>query len=349
MKSFPAAGRGRRLLLAALALAAAGAGASCRDIEADALYALRLPGPPEERDWAAAVPLRVMVAGGSVHLEDRPTSAQEVDQDTVHRNSASCHHGPAMKNSFPVWLRAYHDRDRLYLRLSWPDLTRDETDRELVRRGGAWRLDGEEGDGISVVFPMENRASFDCSQVCHLDDFSLAGGQFREGARMRFDRDALADLWLWRAEGPGVMDLFLDRRGIHRDLGASDPRARNSLASASGSASGGLAAVVFGPEDGPVADAAGKSLPPSFRPAEGTRLPANLPLSPGGRGSNITGRSRYRRGLWEVTLTRSLSTGDPRDMTFVPGETYYFGLSVLDNTQRDHHIAAGAWKMKVLS
>ncbi len=322
---------------------------ACRGIEADTLYVRHLPGAPVERDWNNAVPLRVMVSGGAVHRDARPVAAQEVDQDTVHRNTASCHHGPAQKSTFPLWLRAYYDERHLYLRLCWPDQTRDRESRRWVRRGGAWHLEGEEGDGVALVFPQDAGPAFTCAVICHLDDWNMAEGRFQESARMRFMERGKADLWLWRASDRVVRDLHIDQVGIHPDRGPDALREPNSRRASTGQGSLGGASLVFGPGDEPFADAAGRPLPPDWRPAEGTVLPVYLPLPESQRRSTIQASERYRDGLWEVTLVRPLATGDPGDMVFQRGDTYLFGLSVMDNTLRNHHIVDTSWKLKMLS
>jgi hypothetical protein len=328
------------MFLAALALPLVLA-AGCRSIEADALYARRLPGPPDERDWADAVPLRLLPSGGAVHKPPRVNAAQEVDRDTVHRNSASCHHGPSAVSAFPVWLRAYHDARNLYLRLSWPDETADLPTRHWAWSGGSWRQFGGDGDGLALVFPAGGDAAFSCSLVCHLDDYTVSGGRFQESARMHWKADGMADLWLWRA-GEGPRDLFLDRDGIRRDADGEPVRRGNSLAESSGG---------IPPEggDGPVADAGGRPLPAGFRPVEGQVLPAWLPLSAPGEGSTMTARERRRDGLWEITFVRPLDTGDPRDVPFAPGGSYPFSLSVLDDTLRNHHVVDRSWLLKLLN
>lgn len=322
---------------------------ACSTIEADILYARRLPGPPGETDWDSAVPLRIMASGGKVHRNLKPLSAQAVDQDTIHRNSASCHHGPSLDTSFPVWLRAYYDRDNFYIRLRWPDLTMDNEERGWVRQGGLWVLEGAEGDGVSLVFPAVQSPSFDCSLICHLDDWSVAGGKFQESARMHYAGEGLADIWLWRAGKGSVLDLFIDSGGIHPDGRPDGYRIMNSSYAASGKEGSIGDYLAFTERDTPYADASGTPLPEEFRPSEGTVLPAYLPLPREVEEGNILVNEHYRDGIWEITLIRPLSTGDTGDIAFEPGGTYFFGMSVMDDTIRDHHLVETVWKLKLIS
>lgn len=321
--------------------------AGCADFEADSLYARRLPGAPTEADWRDAVPLRLAASGGLVHREVKSVAAQEIDQDTVHRNSASCHHGPGGAVTVPVWARAYHDDRNIYLRITWSDLTDDREARSWVREKDGWAVRGSEGDGMSLVFPLQPGA-FSCSMACHLDDFRMAGDRFEEGARMRFNRPAAADLWMWRNSEAAATDLYMDDKGIWPDAGGGSIRRPNSRMAAFPDAFPGDDPQL-GRADAPYIGADGKPLPEKWDPPVGTALPAYLPLPEAVARGNIRTAARYRRGLWEVTLTRPLDTGSPQDVSFSPGSTRLFGVSVMDNTRRDHHIVETARTLLVIS
>ncbi len=321
--------------------------AGCADFEADTLFARRLPDAPTEADWRDAVPLRLVASGGAVHREVKSVAAQEVDQDTVHRNSASCHHGPGGGVTVPVWARAYHDGRNLYLRLTWTDLTDDLESRHWVREQGGWKVEGNEGDGVSLVFPMDGGA-FSCAMTCHLDDFRMAGDHFEESARMRFNRPATADLWMWRNSEAAVVDLYMDDRGIKPDEGGEQIRRPNSRMAAFPDEFPGDDPIL-GRADSPYVGADDKPLPENWSPPPGTELPAYLPLQDELARGNMRTAARYRRGLWEVTLTRPLDTGSPKDIQFRPGSPRLFGVSVMDNTRRDHHVVETARTLLVIS
>jgi hypothetical protein len=315
-------------------------GAACAPLEAPHLLARRLPGPPGEEDWRASVPLKVLVSGGSVHRVDRNPLPQMVDQDTVHRNTASCHHGPAQKVEVAAWIRAFYDDRRIYLRVTWGDLTADREGRRWVARGGDWRLEGDEGDGVALAFPLESGAGFSCASLCHLDDWQMRGGRFQESARMRTEGGKQADIWLWRASGAAAREVTLDGAGFRRRDGGLGLRLANSRRERI-LQEGGL------PDqpDGPLENGGGS--PPGGAPPAG-EAPAYLPLPGGGGGGTMHTDERYRDGLWEVTFSRLLDTGDPRDVSFQPGTSRPFSLSILDNTRRDHHINEHAWQLRLI-
>ncbi len=320
----------------------------CREIEFDRLYALKLPGPPTTEDWERALPLKVFATGGHVHRVEKERSPQEVDQDTIHRVSASCHHGPSETVTFPVWLRAYHDDDRLYLRVSWPDLTMDSAGRVWTRRDDSWTVEGGGGDGLGIIWPVTSGGDFNCTMACHLDDFAVSGGMFRESARMRFASEGLADVWMWRAAGEEIRDLFLDREGIRPDDGTESIRSGNSVLEMRGNLPKERRALIFGPGDRPYADSRGKPLPEGYEAPPGMVLPAYLPLPEGGAKGNIVALKGYDNGVWEITISRELDTGDDRDIVFSPGGTYAFGLAVMDDTIRDHHVVDTVWELELL-
>lgn len=323
--------RNSLILLTALFALALGA---CREIPSDRLYALRLEAAPGESDWERALPRMVSVKGGRVHKE---VLLADIDEDTVHTTTASCHHGASLPDPVAVDMRAFYTDADLYLRLSWKDATFDAAMREWTFDGVQWHNGGGAEDGFGLIFDAKSHFQrFSCSFACHIDDFGVSGANFHATNKMKLvEKGEWVDLWNWKAQRTGrhgfADDRYLDPEGMHGDTPGEIFR-ENSKAR--------VAATIppFAEGDAPIYDAEGLSVGKEFRPA-GSRAPGYLTERPiGGRG-DVAAFAVWKNGRWTVTLRRSLNTGDPRDVTFVPGDPagIAFGLSVMDNTLLEHY------------
>ena len=291
-----------------LALLAAG----CRS-PTDRVYALPLDGPPTEGDWAGAVAFRAEATGG------RTTRADEaaVDADTVHRATASCHHGTRAP-PVDVEVRAFYTGDRLYLRLSWTDPT--------LHTGPGWRWDGRTWtpgahgqDGAAVLWGPGDPA-FRCARACHLVDFRMAGAGALPDYRMATPAPwGALDLWVWKAGWGRVTgvaeDMELGPEGRRPDR----PGERFVL----NRASGGGDAPLVAPD-----------------PEPGAEAPAFLDRGAGPGRTEVSARGRWDRGRWVVTFSRALRGRDPGDVVLEPGGLYRLGLALLDGVSEDHNAVA---------
>jgi hypothetical protein len=308
---------------------------ACKEIPADRLYALHLDQPPTDADWQRALPRLVTVRGGRPHVLN---PLPDVDADTVHTTTASCHHGASLPDPVEVDVRAFYTDADLYLRLSWPDPTRDTAIREWLFDGQAWHNAGGFEDGFGLLWDAGGRfPRFTCSHACHIDDFGVAGDNFHAHNKMKLPREGLwLDLWNWKAQRTGRQgfadDRFLDAAGMHGDVPGELFR-ENSRAAAQPSD-----IEPFAEGDIPIYDADGQPVDKEFRPA-GSRAPGYLTERPAGSRGDIVARTQWRGGRWTVVLRRALATGDPRDAQFVPGDLsgIAFGLSVMDNTLNEHY------------
>lgn len=303
----------------------------------DRLYALWLDHVPTAADWDRALPRLVTVKGGRVH---RLNPLPDIDEDTVHVTTASCHHGSTPPAPLDVDLRAFYTDGDLYLRLSWPDPTRDEAMRQ-------WRFDGKEWlatpaleDGFGILWdPAARFGKFTCSYACHIDSFGVTGANFHAANRMKLPRDEgiELDLWNWKAGRTARFGFADDRtlgfKGMEGDapgeLFPANSRARTA---------GQGAVEVFGPGDAPIYDQEGRPIGKEFRPA-GSVAPGYVTERPVGSRADIAAVSAYRDGRWIVILRRALRTGDPRDVAFTPGQRSgaAFGLSIMDDTIKEHY------------
>ncbi|PLX79139.1 MAG: hypothetical protein C0614_08175 [Desulfuromonas sp.] len=308
----------------------------CKEIPTDRLYALWLDRVPTDADWQRALPHLVSVRGGRPH---KLRSFSEIDEDTVHTSTASCHHGSRLPEPVDVDLRAYYtDRD-LFLRLSWEDATRDQSMQDWVFDGERWVNSGAMEDGFGLLWDARGTfPQFSCAYACHISDFGVNRASFHATNKMRLaDESAWLDLWNWKAArtaGLGFADdRFLDQSGMHGDT-AGELFRENSRAMLSGDGT----ARPFSEQDLPIYDADRQPAAEGFRPP-GTIAPGFLVERPKAGRADVVAVTDYRDGRWVVVLRRSLRTGDARDVVFVPGDEVgvAFGLALMDHTLYEHY------------
>lgn len=284
----------------------------------DGVYSLPLAQEPTEADWAAAVPLRVQAVGGRTSRG----GLGEVDEDAVHKATASCHHG-TQASPVPVEIRAYHTGERLFLRFVWADPTPDlgpswEWD------GAGWRAGGPAQDGLGVLWG-ESPGAFSCARACHLEDWRMAGPRAIADYRMAAPAgEPPLDFWIWRPGRGTPEGLAEDGRlgpGGWEGDGPGELFGPNSVRAISGKPD------AFGPGDRPW------EAPP---PEPGARAPGHrLVISAPGR-LEVQAAAHRRRGTWVLTLSRGFTGSDPGDVRFAPGTEAVFGLAVLDGVDKDH-------------
>lgn len=325
------------LTLAAASLLLSGCRTEASAPLADRVYALWLDHVPTADDWRGALPRVAIVRGGSVH---KVNPLPDVDEDTVHVTTASCHHGSTPPVPLEVELRAFYTDADLYLRLSWPDATRDDAIRQWQYDGQQWQASARLEDGFGLLWDKDRRFSnFTCSYACHIDNFGVSGANFHAVNRMKLARDegVQLDLWNWKAGRTARFgfadDRTLDVKGMEGDA-PGELFLPNSRARLEGKGE----PDVFGQTDAPVYDADGNPVGKEFRPA-GSLAPGYITERPIGSRSDIAAVSEYRDGRWTVVLRRALRTGDARDVVFAPtaGAGIPFGLSVMDDTLKEHY------------
>lgn len=342
------------ILCAVSLLALSGLLGGCRDAAAerfaDRLYALKLASPPVEADWQKALPRLVTVRGGRPH---KLPSFDEIDEDTVHVTTASCHHGARLPDPVQVDMRAFYtDRD-LYLRLTWQDATPDRALLEWVAEAGGWKNTGGQEDGFGLMWDAAGQfPRFTCSYACHIQDFGVSRSSFHASNKMKLASEgAWLDLWNWKADRTARFnfadDRFIDHEGMKGDLPGELFRPNSRLAQSSGE---GLPAEAFGTTDQPLYDADSRLLRDrSFPP--GSRVPGYLVDRPAGGRADVAAAAEHRNGRWHVTLRRALATGDARDVKFVPGDAagVVFGLAVMDHTLFEHYASTVTERLVLLN
>lgn len=306
----------------------------CNEITSDRVYSLKLSDAPNAADWTRAPIHSVSVVGGRQHkIELFP----DIDQDTVHTSTASCHHGAALPEPILVDLRSFYTATDLYLQLSWPDPTMDQAMRQWHYDGNRWQASAGLEDGFGILWSRPQQFdNFSCARACHMDDFGVQDARFQAHSRMKLTASQLPlDLWHWKAERTGKFgfadDRYIDESGMHADLPGELFR-ENSLAMQKGEVNG----LPFVEGDRPVYAEDGQLVGTGFIPP-GATAPGYQTELPRGDRADISATSNYAAGRWTVTLRRSLVTDSPRDIGFVPGQEYTFGISIMDNTMFDHY------------
>ena len=312
------------------------AGSACREVPADRLYALHLDAPPSVADWEGALPRVVTVKGGRRHVR---TVIENIDEDTVHTSTASCHHGGRLPDPVPVDMRAFYTDREIFIRLSWPDATADADIREWGFDGNAWQNLGNVEDGFGLAWDAgHSLPRFTCSVACHIDNFGVTGANFHATNRMKLVREGeWLDLWNWKARRTGRFgfadDRFLASEGMRGDVPGElfKENSRARLNPESG-------IFPFAEGDQPIYDSEGLPVGKEFRPA-GSTAPGFLTESPSGSRADVKALGHWSDGRWTVILRRALDSGDPRDVRFIPGdrEGVAFGLSIMDNTLFEHY------------
>jgi hypothetical protein len=305
---------------------------ACNQPHSDRVYSLKLDNPPQEMDWQSAPVHVVSVGGGRQHKTEL---FPDVDQDTVHTSTASCHHGAKLPEPIAVEMRSFYTDSHLYLQLSWADPTRDQAMRQWRYDGESWLAGSGLEDGFGILWaPREQFPEFSCARACHLDDFGVQSARFHAQSRMKLTTEQQLDLWNWKAARTGRFgfadDRYLDKEGMHGDLPGELFR-ENSQAKLQNDEK-----FPFLVGDRPVYSVDDKPLETGFIP-EGSVAPGYLTELPSGDRADVAAAGNHADGRWTVVLRRKLKTGSPRDVEFVPGTEIGFGLSIMDNTLVDHY------------
>ena len=319
----------------------------CTDLDPDHLYAVYLDQAPVAVDWERSLPKRVTVKGGRLNKLD---PLPEIDADTVHTSTASCHHGSKLPEPVTIEMRAFYTATDLYLQLSWPDNTRNDQMRSWNFDGTRWLSSADFEDGFGIIWDIDNAyPQFTCSYACHLDDFGVSGQSFRGHNRMKLSKKGpQLDLWNWKAGRTGHLafadDRYLDERGMHGDLPGElfHPNSLQQVQPQAGT-------MPFSQDDRPLYDTDGAAIE-GQQPTIFSRAPGYLTDRPSGDRADIKALSHWQDGVWTVTLQRKLQTGSPRDVQFKPeeGAEIPFGVSLMDNSLYEHYASTLPLSMVLL-
>jgi len=319
------------LAIAALAVVLALNTGCSSPFAGDTLVARFVEGEPGQGDWERAVPLDLTVWKGNVNL---PEEVLALDQETSHRSTPDCHHGPSTSDPVSVRIQALYNREELFVLLSWEDRTEDRELGTWEKGPQGWTARPGADDGLALLWePVpETTASegdgdrFRCQYACHMMEVDVYDGGTKMRMGMRSPEGQAMDLWRWRASVTGSFgladDMVMDENGKRGDEGQVLPR-ENRSDTAAGPSKAGPGKAVLGTVSGSVA-------------------PYYIIEAPGGRQGDVRARARWEDGAWHLLLQRALDTADPDDLIYRPGDTVPFSISVFDNTFSEHHVSAGS-------
>ena len=303
--------------------------------EQDRIYAMPLKSPPTEKDWAGALPIRLTATGGASSLPGQ----SDVDGDSVHKATASCHHGSGAR-PIKVTAKAFYTPFEIFIRFRWQDPGAD-LGPYWTREGAKWRAAGPRRDGLGIVWGPPG-AKFACATVCHLKDWRNEGARAFGDFQMSAGEGRKLDFWIWKAGrgGPGgaveVARLTAEGR---KSMGPEDFETPNSVLAASKGLSG-LADQAFGENDAPL------KTPETGdeRTAPGYLVTASEPSR-----TEVSANATHENGAWTLTVSRRLTGMDPDDVKFVAGGEYSFGLAVIDGVARDHNAVSAPVVIRLVS
>lgn len=321
--------------------------AGCREIPSDRTYALWLDHAPTETDWERALPRQVQVKGGRPH---KLQSFTDIDEDTVHTSTASCHHGSRIPEPVPVDVRAFYTDKELFMRLSWEDATRDQSMFDWVYDGEQWQNSGDLEDGFGLLWDAKGQYNdFSCSYACHIQDFGVNKANFHASNKMRMAQEGTwLDLWNWKAARTALYgfadDRYLDSEGMHGDT-HGELFSENSQARITA----GSEVRPFDEGDLPIYDADRAPAGEGFYPP-GAVAPGYLVKQPVAGRADVLAVSNHDGGRWIVTLRRALQTGDPHDVVFVPGDEVgvAFGMALMDHSLYEHYASSTVERLVLL-
>jgi hypothetical protein len=282
----------------------------------DTLIAMRIDTEPADAEWERSVPLDLEVWMGNVNLRPEVVA---LDQETSHRSTAQCHHGPANSQPVKVRLQAWYTDTKLYLLVRWPDPTEDRDLGRWEKMSDGWTARPKADDGIAILWGTaglpgttgggDTAQEFRCQKACHMMEVDVYDGGTQMRMGMRHDGDLVLDLWRWRAgvtDPSGLADdMVVDREGKRGDEGLV--LTKTLLA--------------------PVSDIRDLGTAPYREVA--------IPL---GRQAQVRTKSSWVDGWWHVLFVRDLDSLDPDDTVFTPGLAVPFSISVFDSTFTEHHV-----------
>ncbi|HHT9126002.1 MAG TPA: ethylbenzene dehydrogenase-related protein [Candidatus Brocadiia bacterium] len=221
------------------------------------------------------------------------------------QNKAFPNGGGSVKS---ISIKAFHDGAYIYFLLEWTDATED----------GMALTPNDFRDAVGLMFPVGKYAVID---VAH--PFSPRMG----------DRDKPVNIWHWKADwekelnvASGLMDIGSIYPAMHDDY-ASDTynlAIRNTLYTSASLVAGGLAAGNI------------LSLPNRGRSVEDLNAIGFGTLTTQEH-QDVLGNGVWKDGLWHVLITRPLTTTDPYDVQFIPGDDTVFNVAAWDGSNGDRN------------
>ncbi len=244
-----------------------------------------------------------------------------------------------------VTMKALYDEEYVYFLFRWPDKTLSQN-RVYMWTGASWEKRKGNEDRLGLLWDINGNikdfAAKGCDAVCHKEKKGD-----KEIFFMKTDAaDQLGDVWHWKAQRSNPAGYADDQYLQHEVAEEGDEKTgRKGDKKAAGSYSGNWdkekkapKLVPKGGKWGPVLmkkDAV--PLESGTKLKKGAVVPREVLERPVGSRGDIDAGGRHARGRWTLELRRKLRTGNTDDVQFDNSKSYFFGLSVFDDTGEKEH------------
>lgn len=334
--------------------------ADYKGISSDKLYALNLDRPPNEDDWWNAVPLIALAENGNYHKLDRTKTVnlsssenKDIDDDTVHTTTKSCHHGSPAVPPIKITLKAYYTDDELFMRVSWEDTTMDARMFEYSY-DKKWIPSNMLEDALGIMWDVsDGKKAFNCTLACHATKWQLKEYNLVSQFRMQTINDDTVDLWNWKAFRTNSLnfadDKFIDKSGIIPDTPSNIYFYNSTLKNRAPLDNYAYNVIPVENDDTPIYDGNGLLIKQNYWMLTG-KAPGVIVSMPTGKRGDVKAHGEYKDGKWIVTMRRKLITNDSRDVTFnvKRNNTYKFGVAVMDETLTNHYAVEEPLTLKMM-
>jgi hypothetical protein len=311
-----------------------------KTLSADRLYALKLDRPPDEKDWDDAVAIIVTAKNGNLH---RVHKSVDVDKDSVHTTSRSCHHAEPIAPPVKIMLKAYYTDEEIFLRASWSDMTKDDSMFEFTYSDDRWNVSDKLEDAFGIMWDLsEGHEPFNCSLACHTTDWKLKDYNIISKFKMGTVGAGEMDLWNWKASRTNNLnfadDKYIYNKGIIPDTPSKIYFYNSELKGSMPLNDSARDITPLEDGDSPVYDHNGLLIKDGYWMITGTAPGVRVSM-PSGKRADVRVHGEYKNSVWEVTFKRKLISEDSKDVTFVVKRTniYKFGIAVMDNTLTNHY------------
>jgi hypothetical protein len=217
--------------------------------------------------------------------------------------------------NFTVTLSALRGEERIYFLVQWPD--RDEN---VEHRPWVWSKEREEyvvGKEIEDAMALQFAAK----------------GWF--GECMLSGKEAVADLWYWRAGRTNPVGFAEDGSmtvSAERIPKANFYQAKNRK-------------TIWVKENRDPGVAPYRSQVAGAY--EGERVRRYVTREPSGSAADVTAKGAWKKGTWTVEFSRLLQTADPADTVFPLKKDRYFSVAVFNGRERSEHSASGELHLRL--
>ncbi len=217
--------------------------------------------------------------------------------------------------NFTVTLSALRGKERLYFLVQWPDRDENVEHHPWVwsKERGEYSVGKEIEDAVALQF--------------------AAKGWF--GECMLSGKDAVADLWYWRAGRTNPAGFAEDgslTASTKRIPKANSYQAKNRK-------------TVWVKENRDPGTAPYRSQVAGAY--EGERVRRYVTRKPSGSAADVTAKGAWEKGSWTVELARRLKTGDPADVVLSPKKDLRFSAAVFNGRERSEHSASGELRLRL--